>query len=250
VRGPCPGLNTLANHGFINRSGRKLTLPEVLEGSLAGLSIGPDFTLAIFAAGLLASPNPVGGTFDLDDLALHNFPIEHDVSLSRQDAGLGNQRVFNSGVFEEFISSFGDAKYTNIQSAAKAKIKRFNTQKANNPDLIYGIREFILSYGETGLYLQTMGNDTISGVTNIDYIRSLFEREQLPYDLGWRPNPQPVTLFSLGAMILPLAASSGEAVPEGLTLAADSYKDLFGPLATVENVLGGGAKKPQGARFS
>lgn len=47
LRAPCPGLNTLANHGFIHHNGRNMTIPHLLEGLAAGMNIGPDFTTAV-----------------------------------------------------------------------------------------------------------------------------------------------------------------------------------------------------------
>ena len=68
VRSPCPGLNTLANHGFIPHDGKNMTIPVLLAGLAAGMNMGDDFTTAIGAAGILSSPNPAGGAFDLNDL--------------------------------------------------------------------------------------------------------------------------------------------------------------------------------------
>jgi hypothetical protein len=75
VRSPCPGLNALANHGFINHNGKDLTIPHLITGLSRGLNIGPDFTTVIGALGLLSSPDPLAGAFDLNDLDQHNFPI-------------------------------------------------------------------------------------------------------------------------------------------------------------------------------
>lgn len=88
-----------------------------------------------------------------------------------------------------------------------------------NPDFTYSLREFVLSYGETALYLQSMSDPT-SGVANVDYVRSLFEQEKLPYELGWRPSTEPITLVSLGQMIVELYTDNPEAVPEGATVTA------------------------------
>lgn len=110
-----------------------------------------------------------------------------------------------------------------------------NDSKARNPHFTYSIREFILSYGETGLYLQTM-SDPVSGVARLDYIKMFFEQEKLPYELGWRPSTAPITLPSLGQMLLELFLASGETVPEGFQITADSYGDLLesvGPLAGI-----------------
>ena len=88
-----------------------------------------------------------------------------------------------------------------------------------NPTFTYGLREFVLSYGETALYLQTMA-DPVSGVARVDYVRSLFEQEKLPYSLGWRPSTLPITLPSLGAMIVELFASNPQKIPEGAKITA------------------------------
>lgn len=50
-----------------------MTLPHLLEGLAAGLNMGPDFTVLIGGAGLLSSPDPLSGAFDLNHLNQHNF---------------------------------------------------------------------------------------------------------------------------------------------------------------------------------
>ena len=84
VRSPCPGLNACANHNFINHDGKGLSVENLTPGLAACFNMGADFTAAIGGAGLLSNPFPLGGKFDLDNLDQHNFPIEHDASLSRQ----------------------------------------------------------------------------------------------------------------------------------------------------------------------
>lgn len=215
----CEPQNALANHGFIHHDGRDMTLPHLLRGLSAGLNMGADFTVLIGGAGLLASPNPLGGAFDLDDLDQHNFPIEHDGSLSRQDDFFGDDHNFNSSIWKRTVSFFKGDK-TDILSAAKAIANRTADSKARNPSFTYGFREFVFRYGETAIYLQAMGSDDFSGVTRVDWVRSLFEKEKLPYDLGWRPRAEPITIPSLGAMVLNLFAASPQKVPEGKKILA------------------------------
>lgn len=45
-----------------------MTIPKLIIGGAQGINIGPDFMTVIGAAGLLSSPNPAGGSFDLDNL--------------------------------------------------------------------------------------------------------------------------------------------------------------------------------------
>jgi hypothetical protein len=194
-----------------------MTIPHLIKGLAEGLNMGADFTAAIGGAGLLSSPNPLGGSFDLDDLNQHNFPIEHDASISRQDAALGNDQVFYNPNWQQYIGFFKGKTMTDTPTASKAKFARYNDSLTKNPDFTYGPREAVLSYGENALYLQTM-SDPISGKAKISYVRSLFEQEKLPYSLGWRPSQAPITLVSLGVMITELIAASPEPIPEGLRI--------------------------------
>lgn len=194
-----------------------MTIPHLLKGLAEGLNMGPDFTVAVGGAGLLASPNPLGGSFDLDDLNMHNFPIEHDASMSRQDAALGNPQPFFNPNWQQYISFFGGKQLTDITTASEAKFARYNDSKTRNPEFVYGIRETVFSYGENALYLQTMG-DVVSGRAKVEYVRSLFEQEKLPYELGWRPSKVPITLASIGAMVVELFAVGPEPIPEGANI--------------------------------
>ncbi|KAH6865929.1 Peroxidase, family 2-domain-containing protein [Alternaria rosae] len=237
VRSPCPGLNALANHNFIHRSGRNMTIPHLISGLAAGLNMGADFSVVVGGAGLLASPNPLAGSFDLDDLNMHNFPIEHDASMSRQDAALGNPQPFYNPNWQQYISFFSGKERTDVLTASKAKFARTTDSKAKNPSFTYGLREAIFSYGENAIYLQTM-SDPVSGKAKIEYVRSLFEQEKLPFELGWRPSVLPVTLPSIGVMVAELFAVGPEPVPEGAKILADSYKDALFAVVGGSNILG------------
>ena len=128
-----------------------MTIPHLLEGLAAGLNIGADFTVVAGAAGLLGSPDPASGSFDLDALDRHNFPIEHDASLSRQDAYFGDDYSFYSPNWQQVLSYYKGDSFTNIPHAAAARYSRVNSSRATNPEMLYGARQFILSFGETAL---------------------------------------------------------------------------------------------------
>lgn len=60
------------------------------------------------SAGLLSVPsNTLATSFDLNDLDEHNFPIEHDASLSRSDYYLdnGDNYIFNETIFDDVLAS-------------------------------------------------------------------------------------------------------------------------------------------------
>jgi hypothetical protein len=214
----------LANHGFIHHDGKKMTIPHLIKGLAEGMNMGADFTVAIGGAGLLASPFPLGGSFDLDDLNMHNFPIEHDASMSRQDAALGNDQPFYNPNWQQYISFFDNKTTTDVPTAARAKFARYQDSLTKNRDFTYGPREFIFSYGENAIYLQAM-SDPVSGKANVDYVKTLFEQEKLPFAQGWRPSPASITLASLGVMVVELYGTSPEPIPEGLKILR--YVPLF-----------------------
>lgn len=243
VRSPCPGLNgivpsllflssppspstpslqlthttALANHAFLPPSGRNLTLPQLLTGLAAGLNIAPDFTTVIGAAGLLSSPNPLRGSFDLNDLSQHNFPIEHDASISRVEAALGNPTPFNAGKWAQYLSAFDGRAESDIPTVARAKSVRYADSVKTNPDFVYGVREAVLSYGENALWVQSLGDGGVSsGKARMDYAKVLFEEERLPYQEGWRVARVPVSLASLGGMVVGLFAESPTVGGEGV----------------------------------
>merc|ERR1712070_645045 len=227
VRSPCPGLNALANHGFIPRNGKDMTPPILIKGLKAGMNMAPDFTIAIGGVGLLSSDSPdTARAFDLNDLDQHNFPIEHDASLSRRDAFFGNDYSFYQPNWDMVLKYYQGKTETDIKSASAAQRNRVATSRAINPEVVYGPREFVLANGETALYLQTMA-DPFSGRAKLDYVRMLFEQEKLPYELGWRPSTVPISLVTLGQMVLELSAAAPDPVGEAVNVTADSYKVSF-----------------------
>jgi hypothetical protein len=60
--------------------------------------------------------------------------------------------------------------------------------------------------------------DPVTGRAKVEYVRTLFEQERLPFEQGWRPSKAPVTLVSLGLMVVELFGNSPKPVPEGLRI--------------------------------
>lgn len=137
------------------------------------MNVGADFTLAIGLLGLQSAPLPLSLAFDLDNLDEHNFPIEHDGSLSRGDYYSGNDYSFDQAIFDEVLAFYDGVDTTTIPLASKARYTRIQNAEAINPTTIYGARQLVLSYGETALYLSVMG-DPITGKAPIAYVKSLF----------------------------------------------------------------------------
>ncbi|KAG7095335.1 hypothetical protein E1B28_006098 [Marasmius oreades] len=110
VRSVCPALNTMANHGYIPRDGRRLTFKSIFSGLKTCYGLSTPLALVLTLGGYLLVRrlpiqlpfgldkifrvrNPDGSTsspgeLDLHHIGLHNG-VEHDASLVHEDARKG-----------------------------------------------------------------------------------------------------------------------------------------------------------------
>ncbi|KAJ3754770.1 Peroxidase, family 2-domain-containing protein [Lentinula raphanica] len=213
-RGPCPGLNTLANHGFLPRNGSNITIPVVLKAINDGFNFQSIDILRIGAKlGLLTTD--AEDSFSLHNLALHGT-LEHDVSLSRNDLALGDNVHFNETVFTTLANSNPGADYYNITSAAQVLVQRLAEDKIVNPTLVNTVKEFTVRTIESGFYLSVMGNVT-TGVAPKNFVQIFFREERLPLEEGWQRSEVPIGEENFDNVVLGIAnistwAPSGEVV--------------------------------------
>lgn len=81
VRGPCPGLNTLANHGYLPHNGKGISLTILANAMLDGFNIANSDAVILFTQAIRTNPSyPLATTFNLDHLGRHGI-LEHDISL-------------------------------------------------------------------------------------------------------------------------------------------------------------------------
>ncbi|KJZ74471.1 hypothetical protein HIM_06067 [Hirsutella minnesotensis 3608] len=222
-RSPCPALNALANHGFLPHNGRNVNIADFIVGLFLGLGVSPDASSLIIAFGIISSHNPLSLALDLEDLANHNFVIEHDCSFARQDALVGDNLHFNRTLWKTALDVIGpNSQTTNAFIMGTAKAMRVREQRWMNPKTVWGPRAWLNSFSEVGLVLSAMGS--VPGIARTDYVRSFIEEERLPYHLGWRPRPffvNTATFLGVGALaalgdpdILKTAASIVLGAPE------------------------------------
>lgn len=160
-RGPCPGLNALANHGYINRKG-VTSLTEVAGAINKVLGMGLDLSTILAVMGTVFVGNPlslnpgfsIGGTSSgaqnlLGNLlgllgtprgltGSHNI-IEGDSSNTRADFYLtGDASTLVMDQFKDLYDmSSGKGDY-NFDVFAKRAHVRFQESVATNPNFYYG----------------------------------------------------------------------------------------------------------------
>jgi hypothetical protein len=165
-------LNTLANHGFLRRSGLNISADEVYWAFDTSLHWVHDVVFdGLVSEALSASTTGNASTFNLQDAVKHNV-IEHDGSLSRSDLALGDNLHFNETVWGPVAAWFTEDKIS-IVTAAKARAARVKAAQAANPQFNTPVGVAANTYFETALYLVTFGEKLV-GNAPTSYIKALF----------------------------------------------------------------------------
>jgi hypothetical protein len=128
-RGPCPGLNALANQGYLPRDGKNITLAQVQDALKTALHMSTPL-----ATSLTNSLKPLlakDGTFSLVDMRRHNV-LEHDVSFTRLDfhqSSDGDNYTFQPAMFDALLADAGGGDVT-VKSLAKTYARRKKESRA------------------------------------------------------------------------------------------------------------------------
>ena len=214
-------VNALANHGYIERSGRKIYM-EDLNASMRHVGMSP-LLGSVFAIptyfeyhnpALAYKTKPVGtwqriwsiirnpySFFDyfgcwkpdqtingrkflnLDDLASHGA-IEHDVSLSRRDFA---QEQGNNDPQQDLIDAMLDHSFDGesltIDDLGTFIKARIQRQLVDNPELVYGPPQHQVNCGQLALMMGCFGDGKTIPVS---YVKAIFEDERLPIREGWK----------------------------------------------------------------
>ncbi|KAI6811642.1 hypothetical protein KC332_g11944 [Hortaea werneckii] len=184
-RGPCPGLNLLANYGYLPRNGH-VNYGQVLEATARGFNMGADLTtvLAVFAIltdGDIATqswylgsdPNVEGGGLNRHDT------VECDISPNREDyyLGCGDNHHLSSRMFEQnvrFAAADGSKEFTLDVMGSQYKANSELSQE-RNPYLWYFPFPSIVSLGAFAFYPNFFANGTYGagGVANYESISTI-----------------------------------------------------------------------------
>ncbi|KAF5380171.1 hypothetical protein D9615_006106 [Tricholomella constricta] len=222
LRGPCPGLNTLANHGYLPRNG-VATFEEIVIATTHVYNMDYDLASALTAFGMLARGNayidklsiglesslvpPLPGQIDgpvARGLAAHGR-FEGDVSMTRQDAAIGDNRNFQADLYNQLLSlvdQFGDnstvtgpRSIVNLRVMQEFKFKRFTDSQMVDKQLEYHVGRLLLSYGEAAFTLNFFANGT-DGILTVPTMTSFFRDQKFP--ANWRRRPSAGTLDIIG----------------------------------------------------
>ncbi|KAF9448598.1 aromatic peroxygenase precursor [Macrolepiota fuliginosa MF-IS2] len=165
MRGPCPGLNTLANHGYIPHNGI-VSPAQIIAGIQECYNMENKFASFItYAAHLvdgnivtdllsIGATNPKTGTPPpapaiAGGLDTHKV-YEGDASLTRADAYWGDNHSFNQTLFDEllsFMDKYGGGRYT-WDVIHEYRYQRIVDSMENNPTFSFIMPRYFTAYAE------------------------------------------------------------------------------------------------------
>ncbi|KZV84535.1 Cloroperoxidase [Exidia glandulosa HHB12029] len=230
MRGPCPGMNTLANHGYLPRSGIA-TPQQIITASEEGNADGNDVQINgnhitnLMSIGTYTPeegpmpppPATAGG------LSTHGT-FEGDASLTRLDAHFGSHVDFNEGLFQQFLAT-GDRVGNgtiNFAAASQHRFDRIMQSRNTNPDFFFDMPRFPVSYAEAaftvGMFVDGRGGNN----QTLDYVsaRKFFQENHMPTGFHRRDGAFTMDLVGdvVGRMMAehPVSAGVNRRNPDGM----------------------------------
>ncbi|KAH7082702.1 hypothetical protein BKA63DRAFT_433201 [Paraphoma chrysanthemicola] len=187
-RGPCPGLNLLANYGYLPRDGY-VTYGQVLEATSRGFNMGTDLATVLATFAVLGSGDLDGLSFYLGSgkngiggLNRHSV-VEADVSPNREDYynGCGDNHHLSSRLVKQMVNFANDdpKKEFSLDVMASHYAQSAAFSKNYNPYLYYFPFPQIVSLAAFAFYPQFFSNGTYGagGVANYRSIMSIIGAE-------------------------------------------------------------------------
>ncbi|KAH8806860.1 heme-thiolate peroxidase, partial [Flagelloscypha sp. PMI_526] len=227
LRGPCPGLNTLANHGYLPRNGIA-TFEDIVNAVGEGFNMEHDLASGLAAFAMLSRGNAytnqvsIGGATDkipalpgnidgnyTKGLAAHGR-FEGDVSMTRRDAAVGDNVHLDPQLFQQVSERQLVLSIVSYKAMQEFKYERYLDAVANNPSLEYHYGRFVLSYGESSFTLNFFANGT-DGVLSTDTLKSFFLNHTFP--ANWHRRSSPGTIDLIGDGVDKVLSAHPEAVP-------------------------------------
>ncbi|KAJ4002762.1 hypothetical protein NW752_009414 [Fusarium irregulare] len=219
-RGSCPGLNALANHGYIQRSG-VTSLVEIIGATNEVFGMGIDVATVLGTLGTVYVGNPlslkpgfsIGGAPKGSDNILGNLAgllgkprgldashnvIEGDGSNTRNDLYVtGDPSTMDLDLFQSFYDMASEDGTYDFDTFMERASNRFHESIATNPQFYYGpltgmvIRNAAYFFTSRMMSNHTKGSD--EDIMDRETLKTFFavkeEGGKLTYKRGWERIP-------------------------------------------------------------
>ncbi|KAF2173462.1 hypothetical protein M409DRAFT_15744 [Zasmidium cellare ATCC 36951] len=217
IRGPCPGLNAAANHGYLSRSGI-LTIENTIEGLGAAYGMSVDLAGFLAAYGIIFDGDPVAGTWSIggplptnqitkgllgqgQGISWSHNLYEGDSSIARPDAYLNNGDAHSLDV-DRFRDAYAatDSRYPGrytLDSFAQNFAKKSDESVATNPYFFAApFSTTLVSPAAYNFVINFMSNHTAeepNGYFDGEQFKTFFAIEgDSPADFKWLPGQEKI----------------------------------------------------------
>eukprot|EP00834_Sanchytrium_tribonematis_P005625 NODE_353_length_8928_cov_0.455204.p5 type:complete len:226 gc:universal NODE_353_length_8928_cov_0.455204:6184-6861(+) len=184
VRGPCPFLNLLSNHGILNRSGRDLDLVKIKEAVVQEANVDGfliDQVLNVVKPYAAVSEEGVE-TIDWSVLGKHDI-LEFDVSLTREDAAEGDPINLSKALYDQLVE-FAEDGYLTLDGIIKARNKRLNQSRMRDGFVELSTTAKTAHFANSVLIAGTLGRDY---KIKLEHLEIFLLEERFPEDWERRP---------------------------------------------------------------
>lgn len=246
-RGPCPGLNTLANHGYLPRSG--LVNPiELMVGTFRGLNISPDTSAILAVISFITMGDLLRMTLSIGDrygfgagLNMHGI-LEGDASVTRNDHFFGNSWDAQPELVCQFINETNQYGKGNVDiwSLAHSRYRAWDNSRHNNPQFNFNPWRMLVAYAESGFVHEALRGSSTRFTTCM--IKSWFIHERFPK--GWSKRLIPITtpeILAWGAIIEILKPTVPGISVAGVFLPTPAMDKSYKGLSSMVDSKGSGA---------
>ncbi|KAF9443871.1 Cloroperoxidase [Macrolepiota fuliginosa MF-IS2] len=218
IRGPCPGLNTLANHGYLPRNG-VASPAQIITAVQEGFNMENSFARFVTYSAHLIDGNLVTDLLSIGQATNETGPappapalaagldthalFEGDASMTRADAYWGDNHSFNQTLFNElmsFMDKYGNGRY-NLTVASEIRWQRIQDSMSTNPTFGLIMPRFFTAYAETTFPINFFVDGRMTGTRSLskEDAQYFFQRGQFPD--GWHRHGVPSSTEGMDTVV-------------------------------------------------
>ncbi|OJJ39957.1 hypothetical protein ASPWEDRAFT_169781 [Aspergillus wentii DTO 134E9] len=177
-RSPCPGLNSLANHGILPRNGRNIDYKHIIHAIQHAYNLSPTLAKQLTAAAVQLDQGR--GWINLHDLNALNV-VQHDASFTRPDiAFCPDQSYPHADLVDRFLAHASNDKSLSCKDISYySGLRRAECKRANGQySLTWSFLHEFFGSGNNALIYSIFGG-------NVKDLKIWLGEERFPD--GWEP---------------------------------------------------------------